>query len=138
MITYKMNDNISLEKLTNLYKNVGWTGYTNHPEIMAKLLSGAFLYISAWDGNELVGLIRAIGDGCYILYIQDLLVHPDYQRKGIGLTLMNRMLEIAKEMRQIILSTDNTEQTIQFYRSMGFVAMEETGSVTFTYRGDIK
>ncbi|MGP6140448.1 GNAT family N-acetyltransferase [Jeotgalibaca sp. A127] len=119
-------------------ESVGWTGYTDYPEIMKKLLSGALTHMSAWDGDELVGLVRAVGDGCYILYIQDILVHPDYQRQGIGQILVKRVLETAKDMRQIILTTDNTEKTTLFYRSVGFVPMEETEAVTFIFRGDIK
>lgn len=132
-ITYRENTPIQIETLTNLYQSVGWTAYTDHPEIMQKLLPGALSYISAWDGEKLVGLIRTIGDGCYILYIQDILIHPDYQRKGIGTTLIQQMLEQAKDMRQIILSTDNTEKTISFYRSVGFVPMEETGAVSLVH-----
>lgn len=135
LITYRENTPIHIEALTQLYQSVGWTAYTDHPEIMQKLLPGALSYISAWDGEKLVGLIRTIGDGCYILYIQDILIHPDYQRKGIGTTLINRLLEQATGMRQIILSTDNTEKTISFYRSVGFLPIGETGAVSLVYVG---
>lgn len=136
MIIYKTNEPIEIEKLSALYESVGWVGYTNHPEIMANILSGAQFYMSAWDGEDLVGLVRTIGDGCYILYIQDILIRPEYQRQGIGQTLIKQALEKGKGMHQIILTTDNTEKTSAFYRSVGFVSMEETGAITFIYRGD--
>lgn len=136
MIHYSEKGIIDFSKLVDLYNSVGWTSYTNNPLVMAQLLPGAFSYISAWDGDRLVGLIRTVGDGCSILYIQDLLVHPDYQRQGIGQALITQTLETAKNIRQIFLSTENTEKTVQFYRSVGFVTMEETGAVTFIYRGD--
>lgn len=136
MIHYRENGVIDFSKLVDLYNSVGWTAYTNDPLVMAQLLPGALSYTSAWDGDCLVGLIRTVGDGCSILYIQDLLVHPDYQRQGIGQALVNQTLAAAKNIRQIFLSTESTEKTVQFYRSVGFMTMEETGAVTFIYRGD--
>lgn len=136
MIHYSENGIIAFNKLVDLYNSVGWTAYTNDPLVMAQLLPGALSYTSAWDGDRLVGLIRTVGDGCSILYIQDLLVHPDYQCQGIGQALINQTLAATKNIRQILLSTENTEKTVQFYRSVGFVTMEEIGAVTFIYRGD--
>lgn len=136
MIQYSENGRIPFEKLLDLYNSVGWTAYTKDLNVMKKLLPGALSYTSAWDGDRLVGLIRTVGDGCSILYIQDLLVHPDYQRQGIGQTLVTQTVAAAENIRQIFLSAENTEKTVQFYRSVGFVTMEETGAVTFIYRGD--
>lgn len=131
-IEYKENDRIDVETLTDLYKSVGWTAYSDHPEIMENILPGALHYISAWSGDKLVGLIRTVGDGCYILYIQDILVHPDYHRRGIGTELINRILEQSKNIRQIILTTDNSEKTKAFYKSVGLYTLEERNSVGFT------
>lgn len=130
-ISYIKNQPIKVADLASLYNSVGWTSYTDHPEIMTKLLPGALSYISAWDGDDLIGLVRTIGDGCYILYIQDLLVHPDYQRRGIGSDLIHQILDDAKDMRQIILTTDSSEKTAHFYRSVGLVPMNEAGVVSF-------
>ena len=130
-IHYKDNTPISIDSLTQLYQSVGWRNYYNNPAIMNQLLPGAWHYISAWEEDQLVGLIRTISDGCYILYIQDILVHPDYQRQAIGTSLMKQMLERAKDMQQIILTTDDTERTIQFYQSLGFKTMQDLKCVSF-------
>ena len=130
-INYKDNTPISIDSLTQLYQSVGWRNYYNTPAIMSQLLPGAWHYISAWEEDQLVGLIRTISDGCYILYIQDILVHPDYQRQAIGTSLVKQMLERAKDMQQIILTTDDTEKTIQFYQSLGFQTMQDLKCVSF-------
>ncbi|APZ49830.1 hypothetical protein BW721_09410 [Jeotgalibaca sp. PTS2502] len=130
-IRYQDNTPISIDSLTQLYQSVGWRNYYNAPAIMSQLLPGAWHYISAWEEDQLVGLIRTISDGCYILYIQDILVHPDYQRQAIGTSLMKQMLERAKDMQQIILTTDDTERTIQFYQSLGFKTMQDLKCVSF-------
>ena len=130
-IRYQDNTPISIDSLTQLYQSVGWRNYYNNPAIMNQLLPGSWHYISAWEEDQLVGLIRTISDGCYILYIQDILVHPDYQRQAIGTSLMKQMLERAKDMQQIILTTDDTERTIQFYQSLGFKTMQDLKCVSF-------
>lgn len=130
-IEYKENTPVDIELLTALYRSVSWTAYSEQSEIMEKILPGSYFYISAWSGENLIGLIRTVGDGTYILYIQDILVHPAYQRLGIGTMLMKQTLEKAKKMQQIILTTDNTEKTKSFYHSLGFLPINETGAVSF-------
>lgn len=83
MIQYSENGRIPFEKLMDLYNSVGWTAYTKDLNVMKKLLPGALSYTSAWDGDRLVGLIRTVGDGCSILYIQDLLFIPIINAKGL-------------------------------------------------------
>lgn len=131
MITYQVNEPVPVEVLKELYNSVEWTGYTQSEEVLNVLLAGAYSYITAWDEDKLVGLVRTISDGVYILYIQDLLVRPEYQRQGIGRSLMEQMLESAKKFRQVILSTDNTEKTKTFYHSVGLKSMEELDCLSF-------
>lgn len=119
MIQYLENNPIPTDTLTALYHNVGWTGYTDYPDKMAQLLGGSLWYLSAYDDGRLVGLIRAIGDDCSIAYIQDILVDPAYQRRGIGTTLLQAALTRFASIRQIVLMTDDTAQTKAFYESVG-------------------
>lgn len=55
-----------------------------------------------------------------MVFIQDLLVYPEYQRKGIGKALLEKILSEYKDVYQKHLLTENTEKTIQFYKSVGF------------------
>ena len=68
----------------------------------------------------MVGLIRLVGDGFSSVLVQDLIVLPIYQRQGIGSALMKEALEDYKDAYQVQLVTDQTERTLEFYRSMGF------------------
>lgn len=65
-------------------------------------------------------IIRVVGDGYSIVHIQDILILPEYQRSGIGTALIKRILEMYKDVYQKSLLTDNTEKTVQFYKSLGF------------------
>lgn len=131
MIHYKVNNSISVETLTELYKSVKWTGYTDHPEKMKQLLEGSYYYISAWKEESLVGLIRSVGDGASILYIQDILVHPDFQRQGIGKQLMERLISDNSNIRQMVLITDDTKDTKAFYKHVGFKSIQDLDGVAF-------
>lgn len=117
-----------------LYASVGWTAYTSDPDALKKGFEGSLLTLAAYEGGELVGLIRAVGDGATAVLIQDLLVLPSYQRRGIGSTLVKAMLERFKGVRQIQLVTDNTEKTLAFYNSLGFKELDSIGCKGFMQR----
>ena len=123
--TYKETD------ILNLYASVGWTSYTRSPEVLRKGFENSLLTLAAYEGERLIGIIRAVGDGHTIVFIQDILVLPEYQQKGIGSALLQKILERYSMVRQIELVTDNDSKTISFYRSIGFREMLETGCVGF-------
>lgn len=83
------------------------------------------------EGDCLVGILRAVGDGASVLLIQDILVHPQYQRRGIGTRLMRSLLKRYETVYQLQLMTDNTEKTIAFYKSLGFHPMQDYGCCGF-------
>ena len=118
-------------EILSLYASVGWTNYCDHPEMLEKAFAHSLCILGAYEEDRLIGLIRAVGDGHSIVFIQDLLVHPDYQRRGIGSALMGEMLRRFSHVYQIQLTTDNTEKTKAFYRSQGLCTMEELGCCGF-------
>ena len=120
MITIKKQEIVKLEDVLHLYQAVGWTNYTHQPEMLEQALSHSLVIYVALDGDAVVGLIRLVGDGFSSVFVQDLIVLPSYQRQGIGSSLMKEALEDYKDAYQVQLVTDQTERTLEFYRSMGF------------------
>ena len=108
--------NYNPEEILNLYNNVGWYSYTNRPEMLEHAFEYSLKILGAHDGEKLIGIIRAVGDGYSVLIIQDILILPEYQRKGIGTKLLNSMLSLYPDVYQTQLVTDNTEKTIAFYK----------------------
>jgi ribosomal protein S18 acetylase RimI-like enzyme len=51
--------------------------------------------IGAWDGDRLVGSVRLLSDGYFFCTVPELMVDPEYRRKGIGRELLRRALEAA-------------------------------------------
>ena len=132
MIGYKINDVVSFEEIFPLYEAVGWTNYTTNPTMLKNALEHSLFLISARDEEgKLIGFLRAVGDGYSILYIQDIIVLPEYQRQGIGTQLLRQTLEHFKEVYQIILTTDSELKTIAFYEANGFTTLSKYGCTSF-------
>lgn len=119
------------EETLRLYESVGWTAYTAEPEKLQRAFENSLLVLGAFDGEKLLGIIRAVGDGVSIVFVQDVLVFPEYQRNGVGRALMNALLEKYSGVRQIELATDNVPETVGFYKALGFREMSEVDCVGF-------
>ena len=115
------------DEILRLYTAVGWTAYTQDPESLRRGYEHSLLVLGAWEGEELLGIIRVVGDGATIVFVQDILVYPEQQRKGVGSALLEAVLDRYAGVRQIELVTDNTEKTVAFYKSMGFCELSELG-----------
>ena len=120
MITIKKQEIVKLDDVLHLYQAVGWTNYTHQPQMLEQALSHSLATYLARDGEEIVGLVRLVGDGFSSVFVQDLIVLPTYQRQGIGSDLMKEALGDYKDAYQVQLVTEETEKTLGFYRSLGF------------------
>lgn len=120
MIKITKESSVSIDDVLHLYQAVGWTNYTNQPQMLEQALSHSLATYLARDGEEIVGLVRLVGDGFSSVFVQDLIVLPSYQRQGIGSNLMKEALADYKDAYQIQLVTEQTEKTLGFYRSLGF------------------
>ncbi|ARY91983.1 MULTISPECIES: GNAT family N-acetyltransferase [Lacticaseibacillus] len=125
------NRKLDDEAVLALYQAVGWVMYTRDPAKLKRALAQSLMVLGAFDGDRLVGLIRAVGDGETILFIQDLLVHPGYQRQGIGRQLVKALVDHFPEVRQRVLLTDDQPDTRAFYEKIGFVSSDHFGVVAF-------
>ena len=133
MISVRKQDVVKLEDVLHLYQAVGWTNYTNQPQMLEQALPHSLAVYLAFDGEKIVGLIRLVGDGFSSVFVQDLIVLPSYQRQGIGSSLMKEALEDYKDAYQVQLVTDQTERTLEFYRSMGFEILSTYNCIGMTW-----
>ncbi|WP_394213841.1 GNAT family N-acetyltransferase [Brachybacterium vulturis] len=103
-----------------LYDAVGWSAYTDHPETLWEGLAGSLRVVIARHEGRLVGLARVVGDGATICYLQDVLVHPDARREGLGGRLVQEAFAPYGDVRQHVLITDEEPGQKVFYESLGF------------------
>ena len=127
----KKYENFHLEEIINLYQSVGWTNYLERINILEEAYANSLCVLGAYDSDRLVGIIRAVGDGRTIVFVQDIVVLPEYQRKGIGTKLLKAVMDKYHDVYQMELLTDNTVKTKAFYRSVGFAASDDVGCVAF-------
>ena len=113
------------EAVLEIYKSVGWTIYASNPEKLRRAFENSLCILGAYDGDTLVGILRAVGDGETVVFLQDILVRPDKQGQGIGRKLMAEFFRKFADVRQIQLLTDDIPATVGFYRAVGMVPAEE-------------
>ncbi|MCV7629277.1 GNAT family N-acetyltransferase [Micrococcus luteus] len=119
-IDYRQGQLPEAEALRALYDSVSWSAYTDDLDSLVGGLEGATALVTAWNGEELVGLARVISDGFTIAYLQDVLVHPEFQRRGIASELVERVFAPFQRVRQHVLITDAEERQRAFYESLRF------------------
>ena len=126
----KILENINnVEEYNYLFDIVGWGSYP--VEISKKALSNNIYSVSIYDNDNIIGYGRLIGDGIIFLYIHDIMVKPEYQGKGIGKTIMQKLLskveELRKENPDLLLYLGASKGKEDFYRKCGFITREEAG-----------
>lgn len=130
-IVYKEYVFKEINELLDLYRNVGWSNYYENPSMLENAIKNSLYLEAAYFNDELIGLIRVVGDGNSIIYIQDILVKQQYQRKGIGKRLIVDVITKYKNVYQKVLLTDNTEKTKLFYESIGFQEVSSIDCISF-------
>ena len=120
MITY--TNKMSVQDYTMLRSSAGWPEICSE-QAEAGLLGSTFL-VTAKDGERTVGMTRLISDGGYFAILVDVIVLPDYQNRGIGKEMVQRVItHIKSTMKKdyknytILTSTPGKES---FYEKMGF------------------
>jgi len=107
-----------------LYEACGWTNYTKDVHMLENACKHSLCIMGAYDGDTLIGLARAVGDGYSILYIQDVLLLPAYRRHGLGSNLLQAVIMRYPGVYQTVLMTDDTPDMQSFYEQNGFVRTE--------------
>jgi ribosomal protein S18 acetylase RimI-like enzyme len=120
---------ISPRAVRELYDHVGWTRPASEEALAEVLKAGPA--VGAWDGDKLVGFVRALSDGYLVAYVEDVMVHEEYRRSGVGENLMTRLLEEIGGVAKVNLFCE--EPVVKFYEGRGFdrtsyVLMQRTGA----------
>ena len=117
-IEYRNTKEFTEQELQRLFLSVKWES-GNYPDILVRAMLNSTHVISAWDGNKLVGLIRALSDGETVAFLHYLLVDPAYQGHHIGDELMKRVLRYFENLLYVkIMPSD--PKTLPFYARYGF------------------
>ncbi|WP_206390944.1 GNAT family N-acetyltransferase [Olsenella sp. An285] len=114
-----------------LYGAVGWTNYIARPDTLRAGYEGSLAAWGAFAGDKLVGVVRVVGDGVTIVFVQDLIVAPSHQRRGIGAQLMQAVMNRFSDVYQMELLTDDGSGACALYERLGFVRSDAMGCVSY-------
>jgi ribosomal protein S18 acetylase RimI-like enzyme len=114
----------TVSEYTKLRGLVGWRETDENVTDMA-LKTSLFSVVGTEQGN-VIGLGRIIGDGLYF-YIQDLIIHPDYQSKGLGKSLMKELMAYISANAQsgAFVGLMAAKGLVKYYEQFGFKARDE-------------
>lgn len=119
MIEFSSDKDIPEASLRYLYEANEWSS-VKHLTTLRQALANSHAVLTAWDGTSLVGLGSTLSDGHLVVYYSHLLVHPEYQRTGIGSTIAQRLMAMYEGFHQHVLIA--ADGAVGFYGKQGFEA----------------
>jgi GNAT superfamily N-acetyltransferase len=128
-----LEDRLETGEVVELYRANGWSSAEKPAELLAALRNSHNL-ATARIGGRLVGLGNAISDGHLVVYYPHLLVHPDFQGRGLGKKLMAALQAKYRGFHQQMLVADG--KALEFYRKMGFERAGKTDPMWIYAGGD--
>lgn len=99
---------------------VGWS--TTSDEAAAIGLKNSLFSVCAMLDGEIVGIGRVVGDGQVYFYLQDIVVHPDYQRRGIGRMITDAIMKYIEQHSpdKSFVGLMAAKDMARFYEQHGF------------------
>jgi GNAT superfamily N-acetyltransferase len=116
---------INWSNVSQTLKRVGMAYH--EPDVHRKAFENSHTAVFVYDGDQLVGFGRAISDDAYQLAVYDMAVVPEYQRQGIGTTIMEHILDRVRHCNVILYAGIGKEP---FYEKFGLRRMK-TGMALF-------
>lgn len=112
------------DEFNMLTEAVGWG--TREEKIVEEALRNTLYSLCVYDKDRLIGYGRIIGDKTIFLYIQDVMVIPQYQGRKIGTNIMEALLKKVEEYMKINpgirLYLGASKGKEAFYEKFGFIA----------------
>lgn len=115
-------NNISYEDYKTLRELVGWRKVSER-QFEIGMQNAKYLSVIKFDGTA-IGMLKGLGDGGYYWFLSDLIVHPDYQGRGLGKKLVEDYLSYVEEQMQscenYVIHLASSKGKENFYEKFGF------------------
>ena len=119
-IDYSVGGNLQPQELGKLLLAAAGSRYSASE--LEAIIAKSTAYVAARDSGQLVGFGRLLSDGAVVSYINNMAVSPEYQQRGIGKSILERLVEAAGNVKSIFLYSDTADQ---FYLNNGFERVEK-------------
>lgn len=102
-------------------KTTGWAMLDD--SVLEKGLKKDLFSVCIYDDEKLIGIGRVVGDGAVYFYVQDIIVIPEYQGKGIGKKIMQRVEAFLAEntYHNSFVGLMAADGVSEFYLQFGYV-----------------
>lgn len=119
-IEYRINTALDVQQVIDLFNRstLGERRPVNNIDVFQGMIDNASIVVSAWDGETLVGIARALSDFVYVTYLADLAVDENYQHQGIGKQLID--LAQAQTSPQCMMVLLAAPKANHYYPKLGF------------------
>jgi ribosomal protein S18 acetylase RimI-like enzyme len=131
-IKYTEDKIFTMEQAERLFLSVGWVS-GQYPERLYKALKHSSTVITAWDGKQLVGLVRLLDDSEMVAYMHYVLVNPEYHGRGIASKMIDLVKEKYKNYLYIEIMPEESKNAA-FYQKHGFSIMEDGVAMQICHR----
>lgn len=110
------------EQIVELYKSGGWWEEHYDADGLDALIKGSFAFAVAVDPSTglAIGMGRAISDGVSDAWLQDIVVLDDYRNRGIGHTIIEKLLKFCLSKGLTWIGLVAEPGTKEFYKPLGF------------------
>jgi GNAT superfamily N-acetyltransferase len=115
-VTPHASREIPADQILALYRAEGWWPDRTAEQMRAVLDAGPA--VAAWHEDRVLGFARAVTDGTLRAYLEDILVHPDVRRAGVGRALVAAILDQLRPIPDVTLFC--TPDLAAYYESAGF------------------
>ena len=109
-------------QVIEVYDSAGLRRPTTDPARIGEMVRNSNLIVTAWDGDKLVGVSRAITDFHYCCYLSDLAIRNEYQKQGIG----QRLVQLTKEALgpRVMLLLLSAPTAMEYYPKIGMAKLD--------------
>ena len=118
-MTYDVEERLpTIQEFERLCRSVGWGEIMNFKAAGKGLPNSVYGVVALDSEREAVGMGRIVGDGALYYYIQDIAVHPDHQRKGLGTRILTALFAYLKEHAspRSFIALFSVPEAVDFYR----------------------
>ena len=121
MITYRSDCRPAAAVIAALYRSSPLNRPVDDVARIGRMYEGSNIVLTAWDGEQLVGILRGWTDFAFDGYVCDLAIAPDRQKLGIGRALLDMAIAIHPEVQWVLRASKIAER---YYEHVGWQKIE--------------